>query len=77
MVLGNKKGVQGMRKMNKTEKNLQKVWEHLDNACGSLDNALTNLSMMVISDDLKEEIERIDITKIVSLKSRIEELLEK
>ena len=33
-------------RINKTIKNLEKVWEQLDNSCGELENALFSLSSM-------------------------------
>jgi aryl carrier-like protein len=65
-----------MKRMNKTEKNLQLVWEDLDAACGLIDNSFENLRSMSLLDDLKEEIAAIDFTAIVSLKNRIERLIE-
>lgn len=65
-----------MKRMNKTEKNLQLVWEDLDTACGLIDNSFENLRSMSLLDDLKEEIAAIDFTAIVSLKNRIERLIE-
>jgi len=66
-----------MRK-NKTDKNLQIIWEQLDTACGSLDNALTTLySMTNIPDNVRKKMESIDTTVIVGLKNEIEEMMNK
>lgn len=66
-----------MKRLNRTEGNLQRIWNDLDNACGLLDNAITELSSMPsISEDLKNKIESFDITEIVGLKNKIEELIE-
>ena len=65
-------------RVNKTDKNLQKVGESLDDACGSLDNALTTLNLMTnIPTNVKRKIESIDCTAIVNLKNDIEELMNK
>jgi len=65
-------------RMNKTENNLQTVWEQLDNASGELDNALTNLGMMRnIPGEVKKSIDLIDTSQIVNLKNEIEKLMNK
>lgn len=64
-------------RINKTEKNLKLVWTQLDDACGSLDNALDNISRMVgLSDDIKRSASLIDFSAIVNLKNSIEKLME-
>jgi hypothetical protein len=65
-----------MRK-NKTRKNLQQLWEQLDNASGELYEALFTLSLMTgIPEDIQKDAERLDITAIDNLKNKIEEILE-
>lgn len=64
--------------MNKTTNNLQNVWQYLDNASGDLSNALDNLSRMVdLPENIKRQIEMIDIGVIVLLKEEIEDLMNK
>lgn len=66
-----------MKRVNKTEKNLQKVWNDLDKAYELLENAITDLiSMSNIPDRLRNDIESFDITAITSLKNDVEELIE-
>lgn len=66
-----------MKRVNKTEKNLQKIWDDLDNACGLLDNSFTNLSSMSgLPKGLEKSIDAIDFSAIVGLKNEVEELLE-
>lgn len=65
-----------MKRINKTKKNLQNVWDDLDMACGLLENSFNNLCSMSISDNIKNSMDQIDITAIVSLKNEIEELIE-
>lgn len=63
--------------MKNNKRNLKVIWRQLDNACGSLDNATINISSMEgLPDDLVKEIESIDISQIVNIKNRIEELIE-
>lgn len=65
-------------RINKTEKNLQLIWQQLDNASGELYNALDSLARMVeLSDNIKRQADTIDITRIDGLKQEIEELIEK
>ena len=63
-------------RVNKTVKNLQIIWKQLDEASGSLYNALGSLEDMVnLSDTVKRQIEMIDISRIDLLKSEIEDLI--
>jgi hypothetical protein len=71
-----KNGESNLR-INKTEKNLELVIKQLDDASGSLYNALDNLARMVdLSDNMKRQTEMIDVTRIDVLKHEIEEILE-
>lgn len=64
-------------RVNKTKVNLQTVWEHLDQACGSLDHATHDLSLMVeLPSDITQQLEQLDISRIISLKNQIEELID-
>lgn len=63
--------------MEKTKENLQNVWKLLDDACGSLDEALTQIGLMNnISEGVEKSVERIDFDSLVELKNKIEELIE-
>lgn len=65
-----------MKRLNKTEKNLELIVKQLDDASGSLYNALDNLARMVdLSDDMKRQADMIDVTRIDGLKQEIEELI--
>ena len=65
-----------MKRINKTKNNLVNVWSLLDDASGSLYNALEAIESMV---DLPSELEKnanlIDVSSITSLKNKIEELI--
>ena len=65
-----------MSRINKTKNNLQQIWDDLDLACGSLDNAFSNIERMVGIEDIVNDMKFIDISAIVSLKNRIEGLME-
>lgn len=65
-----------MKRINKTQNNLQQIWQQLDDACGNLDNALENMGRMVLPKTILDKLEIIDITKIISLKDEIEKLLD-
>lgn len=70
-------GVNSLKRLNKTEKNLQLIWEQLDNASGNLYNALDNLARMVdLSDEIQRQADMIDVTRIDCLKHEIEDLIE-
>lgn len=58
---------------------LERAYNNLDDACGSLDNALMDLHdcMELIPDDIKKSIDNIDFSSLVSLKNEIEILLGK
>lgn len=64
-------------RINKTKKNLQMIWQLLDDAAGSLDQAFHLLSSMSNITDIEDEAEKIDISAIVSLKNEVEELMNK
>lgn len=67
----------GRSRINKTEKNLQLAWEHLDDACGSLDNAIFNISSMVnVDDEIVTRVGNLDITEISMLRDLIGDMLE-
>lgn len=66
-----------MSRVNKTEKNLQTVWNNLDKAYEYMEKALDNLSLMAnIPDGIKDDMERFDISRIGCLKEDVEGLIE-
>lgn len=66
-----------MVRINKTKSNLERVWENLDNACGSLENAFFDIASMVeMPEEIKKGYEGIDFSAIVNLKNEIEEMIE-
>ena len=66
-----------MSRVNKTKNNLQKVWNNFDMAYEHLENAFEMLNNMSgLPSELKNEIDRFDITEISSLKQSVEMLME-
>lgn len=62
---------------NKTKNNLQQVWNQLDEASGSLYNALDTIARMTdMPDVVKRQADMIDVSMIDMLKNEIEEILE-
>ena len=67
-----------MNRINKTQNSLNSVWNDLDIVSEKLDAALTKLEAMVdLPKDLQSEIDRFDVSAILSLKNQVEMLLEK
>ncbi|PAD70837.1 hypothetical protein CHH83_02400 [Bacillus sp. 7586-K] len=65
-----------MMRVNKTKNNLELVWKQLDDASGSLYNALDNLSGMVnLEEDILRQADMIDVSRIDTLKEKIEALI--
>jgi hypothetical protein len=63
-------------RLNKINKNLKMVWQQLDDASGLLENAFNNLLTITnIPKDIKDKIEHIDFSAIISLKNDVEELI--
>lgn len=66
-------------RVNKTKNNLQTVYKHLDNASGSIYNAIYTISHMVDlpkeTDGLTERLS-INVQDIDSLKQNIEKILD-
>jgi len=66
-----------MARVNKTEKNLQTVWDNLDKAYEYMEKALDDLSLMAnIPEEVKNDMERFDISRIGCLKEDVEVLME-
>ena len=67
-----------MARVNKTEKNLQTIWDNLDKAYEYMERALDDFFFKVnIPDDIKNDMERFDISRIGCLKEDVETLIEK
>ncbi|WAB25129.1 hypothetical protein M3_0178 [Lysinibacillus phage vB_LfM_LysYB1] len=66
-----------MKKVYKTKDNLATVWNQLDEACGSLDNATMALgSMTNLPANVVKAMECVDFSALVTLKNAVEEMLE-
>ena len=66
-----------MSRVNKTIPNLQKVWDRFDKAYENMEAAFEMLeSMSDVSNELRNEIARFDISAISSLKEHIEIMME-
>lgn len=66
-----------MSRVNKTIPNLQKVWDRFDKAYENMEAAFEMLeSMSDVSNELRNEIARFDISVISSLKEHIEIMME-
>ena len=66
-----------MSRVNKTISNLQKVWDRFDKAYENMEVAFEILeSMSDVPNELRNEIERFDISAISSLKEHIEIMME-
>jgi hypothetical protein len=60
----------------KTKKNLSEVWHQLDDACGLIDNAITNLcEISNLPEQLQNRLDEFDLMSIVSIKNEIEKLI--
>jgi len=67
-----------------TTMSLKKAWKLIDDACGSLDNAMYRINTVAVKGKLSEEqtkridkkLERVDFSALVALKNEIEEILE-
>ena len=66
-----------MSRINKTIRNLQKVWDRLDVAYENMEKAFEMInSMSGIPDELSDEVDRFDMSTISSLKEHIEMIME-
>jgi uncharacterized membrane protein len=66
-----------MKRVNKTEKDIQKIWKDLDDVSGTLYNVLTELSQMTkLPKSLTKALDQFDYSAVVILKNEVEELLE-
>nr|DAQ24664.1 MAG TPA: hypothetical protein [Caudoviricetes sp.] len=65
-----------MSRINKTQNNLDTVWNNLDLAYEYMERAIEDLSQMTgLSDELKRMVEQYDLSEISIMKQEIEELM--
>lgn len=61
----------------KTKKNLQIVWNQLDEALGNIDNATYSLACMSdIPKEAREELDRLDVHQLIVVRDVVGKLLE-
>ena len=66
-----------MKRINKTQNNLQTVWNELDLGYEHIERAIENLSRMVdLPTELKRMIDQYDLSGISALKQEVEVLME-
>lgn len=66
------------KKTYKTKDNLATVWNQLDEACGSLDNARMMLGDMTnLPENVVKAMYGVDFSALVALKNAVEEMIEK
>lgn len=66
-----------MSRINKTQNNLQSVWNNLDLAYEHMKRVIDDLSQMTgLSDELKRIVEQYDLSEISIMKQEVEELME-
>lgn len=65
-----------MSRINKTQNNLQSVWNNLDLAYEHMERAIEDLSQMTgLSDELEKMVEQYDLSEISIMKQEVEELM--
>lgn len=65
-----------MSRINKTQNNLQSVWNNLDLAYEYMERAIEDLSQMTgLPDELKRMVEQYDLSEISIMKQEVEELM--
>lgn len=65
-----------MSRINKTQNNLQSVWNNLDLAYEYMERAIEDLSQMTgLSDELEKMVEQYDLSEISMIKQEVEELM--
>lgn len=66
-----------MSRVNKTQNNLQSVWNNLDLAYEYMERAIEDLSRMTgLPTELEKMVEQYDLSEISILKQEVEELME-
>ena len=65
-----------MNQINKTQNNLQSVWNNLDLTYEHTERAIEDLSQMTgLSDELEKMIEQYDLSEISIMKQEVKELM--
>lgn len=65
-----------MSRINKTQNNLDTVWNNLDLAYEYMERAIEDLSQMTgLSDELERMVEQYDLSEISIMKQEVEELM--
>lgn len=65
-----------MSRINKTQNNLQSVWNNLDLAYKHMERAIDDLSQMIgLPDELKKMVEQYDLSEISIIKQEVEEIM--
>ena len=65
-----------MSRINKTQNNLQSVWNNLDLAYEHMERAIEALSQMTgLPDELERMVEQYDLSEISIMKQEVEELM--
>lgn len=65
-----------MSQINKTQNNLQSVWNNLDFAYEHMERAIEDLSQMTgLPDELEKMIGQYDLSEISMIKQEVEELM--
>ena len=65
-----------MSRINKTQNNLDTVWNNLDLAYEYMERAIEDLSQMTgLSDELEKMVEQYDLSEISMIKQEVEELM--
>lgn len=65
-----------MNQINKTQNNLQSVWNNLDLTYEHMERAIEDLSQMTgLSDELEKMVEQYDLSEISIMKQEVKELM--
>lgn len=65
-----------MSRINKTQNNLQSVWNNLDLAYEYMERAIEDLSQMTgLPDELERMVDQYDLSEISIMKQEVEELM--
>lgn len=65
-----------MSRINKTQNNLQSVWNNLDLAYEHMERAIEDLSQMTgLPDELERMVDQYDLSEISIMKQEVEELM--
>lgn len=65
-----------MNQINKTQNNLQSVWNNLDLTYEHTERAIEDLSQMTgLSDELEKMVEQYDLSEISIMKQKVKELM--